>query len=203
MDQEIEVKFYLADPAGFRQRVIEAGARLVQPRVLEQNLRFDTPEMRLRAKAQVLRLRQDQAAHLTFKAPGGVRGGVLERQEIEFTVGDFAAARRFLEALGFSVYTSYEKYRETFLLGSVLLTLDEMPFGYLTELEGPSAPEIRAAARQLGLNWERRILISYLELFAALKNRQGWDEPELSFEAFRGRQVSPADLGVEPADAAD
>ena len=89
------------------------------------------------------------------------------------------------------------------MLGSVLVTLDEMPFGHLTELEGPSAPEIRAAARQLGLNWERRILTSYLELFAALKNRQGWDEPELSFEAFRGRQVSPADLGVEPADTAD
>ena len=114
MDQEIEVKFYLADPAGFRQRVIEAGARLVQPRVLEQNLRFDTPEMRLRAKAQVLRLRQDQAAHLTFKAPGDVRGGVLERQEIEFTVGDFAAARRFLEALGFLVFTSYENTAKLF-----------------------------------------------------------------------------------------
>ena len=203
MDQEIEVKFYLADPAGFRQRVIEAGARLVQPRVLEQNLRFDTPEMRLRAKAQVLRLRQDQAAHLTFKAPGDVRGGVLERQEIEFEVSDFGAAKRLLEALGYRVYTNYEKYRETYRLGGVLVALDEMPFGFFTELEGPSAEAIRAVADKLGLDWSARVPTSYLELFFALKQRRNLLMDALSFEAFSGLTIRPEDLGVLPADLAD
>ena len=200
MDQEIEVKFYLAEPEQFRQRVIDSGAELVQPRVLEQNLRFDTPEMSLRAKAQVLRLRADQAAHLTFKGPGLVREGVLERQEIEFEVSDFGAAQRLLEALGYRVYTSYEKLRETYNLGGVLVALDAMPFGFFTELEGPSAEAICAVAAALGLDWSRRVPTSYLELFFALKQRRNLQMDALSFEAFSGLTIRPEDLGVQPAD---
>ncbi len=200
MDQEIEVKFYLADPERLRQRVINAGAELAQARVFEQNLRFDTPEMSLRARAQVLRLRADQAAHLTFKGPGQVRGGVLERQEIEFEVSDFGAARRLLEALGYRVYTSYEKYRETYKLGEVIIALDAMPFGYFAELEGPSAQEIYAAADALGLDWSKRLSTSYLDQFYALKARLNLDADALSFEAFRGLTVRPEDLGAQPAD---
>jgi len=200
MDQEIEVKFYLAEPEQFRQRVIDSGAELVQPRVLEQNLRFDTPEMSLRAKAQVLRLRADQAAHLTFKGPGLVREGVLERQEIEFEVSDFGAAQRLLEALGYRVYTSYEKLRETYNLGGVLVALDAMPFGFFTELEGPSAEAICAVAAALGLDWSRRVPTSYLELFFALKQRRNLLMDALSFEAFSGLTIRPEDLGVLPAD---
>jgi len=116
MDQEIEAKFYLQDLAAFRQRLMAAGARLIQPRVQETNLRFDTPQRDLSQKAQVLRLRQDEAAHLTFKGPGALEGGVLARQEIEFEVSDFAAARRFLEALGYRVYTTYEKFERPLCL---------------------------------------------------------------------------------------
>lgn len=200
MDQEIEVKFYLADPEGLRQRVIDSGAELAQARVFERNLRFDTPEMSLRARAQVLRLRADQAAHLTFKGPGQVRGGVLERQEIEFEVSDFGAARRLLEALGYRVYTSYEKYRETYKLGEVIIALDAMPFGYFAELEGPSAQEIHAAADALGLDWSKRLSTSYLDQFYALKARLNLDADDLSFEAFNGLTVRPEDLGAQPAD---
>ncbi len=89
----------------------------------------------------MLRLRADQAAHLTFKGPGRCAGR-FGRQEIEFEVSDFGAARRLLEALGYRVYTSYEKYRETYRLGQVIIALDEMPFGTFAELEGPSAQEI-------------------------------------------------------------
>jgi len=155
MDQEIEVKFYLHDIAAFRQRLLAAGAVLTQPRVKETNLRFDTPQRDLSQKAQVLRLRQDQAAHLTFKGPGMIEGGVLARQEIEFEVSDFAAARRFLEALGYRVYTTYEKERENYTLAGVQISLDEMPFGTFTELEGPNPEAIRQLAGSLGLAWER------------------------------------------------
>ncbi|HOE35223.1 MAG: class IV adenylate cyclase [Chloroflexi bacterium] len=203
MDQEIEVKFYLASPDALRQRVIAAGAELVQPRVLERNLRFDTEAMDLRAKAQVLRLRADQTARLTFKGPGQAREGVLERQEIEFEVSDFGAARRFLEALGYRAYTSYEKLRETFLLDGVQVSLDAMPFGFFAELEGPSAGAIRAAADKLGLDWNRRLTASYLDQFEALKARLNLNADALTFEGFRGLTIRAEDLGVLPADAAE
>ena len=200
MDQEIEVKFYLQDLAAFRQRLLSAGAFLTQPRVKEINLRFDTPQKDLSQKAQVLRLRQDEAAHLTFKGPGALEGGVLSRQEIEFEVSDFAAARRFLEALGYRVFTTYEKIRENFTLAGVQVSLDEMPFGTFTELEGPNPEAIRKLAESLGLAWERRITMSYLELFARLKAQLALPFDDLTFEAFRDLTIRPEDLGVQPAD---
>lgn len=200
MDQEIEAKFYLQDLAAFRQRLLSAGAILTQPRVRETNLRFDTPQRDLSEKAQVLRLRQDEAAHLTFKGPGALEGGVLVRQEIEFEVSDFVAARRFLEALGYHVYTTYEKVRENYTLAGVQISLDEMPFGTFTELEGPNPEAIRQLAESLGLTWERRIAMSYLDLFAQLKARLALPFDDLTFEAFRGLTIRPEDLGVQPAD---
>ena len=75
----------------------------VQPRLFELNLRFDTPEGELSRGRKVLRLRQDTQALLTFKGPAQDRSDVAARQEIEFTVSDFLAARHFLEALGYRV----------------------------------------------------------------------------------------------------
>jgi adenylate cyclase class 2 len=200
MDQEIEAKFYLQDIEVFRQSVIAVGATLTQPRVQETNLRFDTPQRDLSQRAQTLRLRQDEAARLTFKGPGALEGGVLSRQEIEFEVSDFAAARRFLEALGYHVYTTYEKVRETFVLAGVKISLDEMPFGTFTELEGPNPEAILQLAGSLGLAWERRITVSYLELFTQLKARLGLPFDDLTFEAFHEMTIRPEDLGAQPAD---
>jgi adenylate cyclase class 2 len=66
-DQELEVKFYIADLRALEGKLVAQGARLVQPRVHEVNLRFDTAESELKRTYRVLRLRQDNAAHLTYK----------------------------------------------------------------------------------------------------------------------------------------
>jgi len=63
----------------------------------------------------------------------------------------------------------YEKYRTSYKLDGVLVTLDEMPFGNFSELEGPDAESIRRVAEKLGVNWEARIADSYTALFAHLK----------------------------------
>jgi adenylate cyclase class 2 len=198
--QELEVKFYLTDLEAFRKRVEAQGGRLVQPRLHEVNLRFDTPDGELSRTFQVLRLRQDTAARLTYKGPGETTGGVRARREIEFTVGDFEAARSFLEALGYHVRLMYEKYRTTYELEGVLVTQDEMPYGNFTELEGPDPESIQSLARKLGMYWEARILESYTFLFERLRESLGFSFRDLSFENFSGKEVTPAALGVRPAD---
>ena len=199
-DQEIEIKLYLSDMPAFRRRVEEQGAILIEARLHEVNLRYDTPEGELTRTAQVLRLRQDKAAHLTYKGKGDTGGEVYIRREIEFTVGDFQAARAFLEALGYVINLMYEKYRITYKLDGVLVTLDEMPFGNFSELEGPDAESIRRVAEKLGVNWEARIADSYTALFTRLKNVLSLTFRDLSFENFNGITVSPQALGVQPAD---
>lgn len=200
MDQEIEVKFFLSDLSGFRKRLIEAGAVQTHPSVLETNLRFDTPGMDLRAKAQVLRLRQDQEAHLTFKGPGELVDGVLQRQEIEFKISDYHSCRRFLEALGYKVFMTYEKVRENFQFHGVQVSIDAMPYGPFTELEGQSPKQIQDAALLLDLRWSRRINTSYLDLFERIKGHLSLTFDDLSFDNFRGLVVKMEDLGIKAGD---
>lgn len=199
-DQEIEIKLYLSDLPAFRGRLEQQGAALVEPRLHEVNLRYDTPGGDLTRTAQVLRLRQDSAARLTYKGKGDTSTDVFVRREIEFTVGDFGAARAFLLALGFVVSLMYEKYRTTYDLDGVHVTLDEMPFGNFSELEGPDADSIRRVATKLGVNWEARINESYTSLFDRVKTSLGLPFRDLSFENFRDITVSSQALGVQPAD---
>lgn len=199
-DQELEVKFYLADLQRLRQRLTAAGARLIQPRVHEINLRFDTPDGALSRTSQVLRLRRDNNITMTYKDPGELTRGVRSRREIELTVDDFSKARSFLEALGFQVSLTYEKYRTTFILDLNHVTLDEMPFGYFTEIEGPTAKGIRIASLSLGLNWDARITDSYTRLFENLRSRMNLRFRDLTFENFTDLVVTPELLEVTPGD---
>ena len=197
---EIEAKFYLRDRPAYIARLQAAGAVLEHPRMLEQNLRFDLPDGSLMAQKNVLRLRQDRAALLTFKGPTRPQQGVAVRTEIQFEVSDFDAARGLLEALGYQVVVMYEKYREDYFLGDVLITVDEMPFGLFTELEGPSVEAVQEAAHRLGLNWEARGAAGYLELFDRLKKARGLPLQHLSFAEVGGLGVRPEELGMIPAD---
>jgi adenylate cyclase class 2 len=176
------------------------GAILTQPRTYEINLRFDTPSGDLSSGYRVLRLREDLDARLTYKGPGTLSDGARVRQEIEFTVGDFQAAQAFLEALGYQVVLVYEKYRTIYDVGRVHVTLDEMPFGCFSELEGETPQEIIDLGERLGLNWERRVLDSYTMLFERYKQSQNLDLRDLTFENFDGRMVTPDMLSVQPGD---
>ncbi len=198
--QELEVKFYLTDPQGLVRRLEAAGARLRQARTHESNLRFDTPTDGLARELRVLRLRRDTAARLTYKGPSEIREGVWARQELEFTVSDFGSARALLEALGYQVSMTYEKYRTAYRLGEVEVTLDEMPYGDFAELEGPAGSAIRAAAEALGLDWEARLLTSYMALFERARLQLGFEFRDLTFENFQGLEVTPEDLAASPAD---
>jgi len=156
--------------------------------------------MTLSNQARVLRLRQDEAIHLTYKGPGQITQGVLSRQEIEFKVSDFTAAKHFLEALGYEVIVSYEKYRQTYQLAEVLITVDEMPYGHFAEIEGLDPGQIRHVAELLQLNWNNRIIGSYLDIFRMLKSKMKLDFKDLNFENFQGLEIKPIDLNISPAD---
>ena len=197
---ENEVKFMVSDLGVIETRLASLGARLEQARTYEQNLRFDTPGHDLDQHRQVLRLRQDTTARLTYKGPGQADTEVSTRQEIEFEVSDFDSARKFLEALGYEILLVYEKYRAAYLLDEVEVVLDEMPFGNFIEIEGPDAAAIQAAAEKLGVDWEARILDNYMALFARVKEALGLDVRDLTFENFSGKGFSPQEINLSLAD---
>lgn len=199
-DKEIEIKFYVKNLTKVLERLEQLGAKLVQPRTHEVNLRFDTPNGDLSRAFQVLRLRQDTAARLTFKGPATGQGGARVRTELEFIVEDFDTAQAFLQALGYQVILMYEKYRTIYDLHDVHVTLDEMPYGNFVELEGPDVRSLKAVNLKIGLNWEAGVPESYSVLFDQLRRRLKFNFRDLSFENFTGLQVNADDLGVVAAD---
>jgi adenylate cyclase, class 2 len=199
-EQELEVKFLVSDLAGLARRLETLGATLVQPRIFESNLRFDDPKGSLTRSGQALRLRQDTRSILTYKGTGRVEGDVNVRQEIEFSVSDYGAARRFLEALGYQVTVLYEKYRTSYDLDKVHVVLDELPYGKFAEIEGPSSEAIQATAARLGLVWALHSNDTYLGLFTRLRSTLRLNMRDLSFANFSGLVITPQDLGIRLAD---
>ncbi len=199
-NQEIEVKFLISDLPSLLEKIENLGALTLRPRMLEVNLRFDTPDRKLSARTQVLRLRLDDQAILTFKSPGQIVDGVISRTELEVVVSDFQSTRAILEALGFQVFMTYEKYRQNFKLNDLVASVDEMPYGNFIELEGTSPEHVRATAALLGLDWAQRINLSYTALLGLYNQNTGHTFQDISFEAFSGLSVLPDELGLAYAD---
>ena len=199
-NQEIEVKFLIFNLPALLENIKRLGALELRPRMLEANLRFDTSDRRLSNRAQVLRLRQDDQAILTFKSPGEIVDGVISRTELEVVVSNFQSTRAILEALGFQVFMTYEKYRQNFQLNGLVASVDEMPYGNFIELEGSSPEHVRATAALLGLDWDQRINLSYTALLGLYNQNAGHALRDISFEAFSGLNVLPEELGLVYAD---
>jgi adenylate cyclase class 2 len=198
--RETEVKFYVRHLDRIEGRLQALGARLVQPRTFESNLRFDLPDGSLRRENKVLRLRQDERIRLTYKGPAQPSETVLSRVEIETTLGDFEAGRMILEALGYILIATYEKYRSTYELEDLHVMLDELPYGDFVEIEGPDESALQKASAGFGLDFSAAIPASYLALFDGLSRKRGLDPSQLTFAALEGMQIERGELFVRPAD---
>lgn len=183
---EIELKFVVHDVQAFRNRVRGLGLRLQTERTFESNTLYDTPDRALRARTQVLRLRNyGSQCVLTHKRlpDGGAAGARYKtRIETETAIEDCSAMAEVFTQLGFSAVFRYEKYRTEWAAeGGGHLVLDETPIGVWAELEG--APEwIDNTLAQLGISPEDCTTDSYGALFLAWKQTTGSPAENLTFE---------------------
>jgi len=186
--KETEVKIYTPDHSVIRQKLESRGARLVQPRVYEKNVRYDREDKSLSNNNIVLRLRQDRGTRLTYKEPGQIERGILTREEVEVEVSDFEAMDTILLKLGFIPAMIYEKYRRTYLLDDTQIMLDELPYGNFTEIEG-EVDTIERVLKLLGLQNVERRSDNYVKLFEFVKHHLDLDFPDLTFENFEAIDV--------------
>ncbi len=198
--QETEIKFYVGNLPRIEARLVELGAHLIQARVHETNLRFDTPGRTLRQEGKVLRLRMDTTPKMTFKGSGAAINGIVSRKEIEFEISDFAAGKELIESLGYEVLVFYEKYRTTYELNDVFIMLDELPFGDFVEIEGEEITEINRVADTLKLDSKKAIEASYHALFEQVAKKKKISTHSLSFETFKDWKPNDEELSVSKAD---
>jgi adenylate cyclase class 2 len=178
---EIEVKFLVEDRARLCARLLKIGAAS-EGEVFEINYRYDDAGGRLLAAQSLLRLRQDRRARLTFKQPRPDHPLEFKvYDEYEVIVSDFGRMHQILRAIGLRRDQIYEKRREVFHWQKAQICVDRLPFGDFAEIEG-EPEDIRAAARELGLPWERRILANYLRMFEVLRQELDLDFHDLTFK---------------------
>lgn len=199
-EQEIEIKLYVRDLKKIELRLHDLKAQLIQPRVHEINFRYDLPDGSLRAKGQVLRLRHDVNAILTYKGPSDIIDGVFSRTELETTIGDLETAQRVLEALGYVQILVYEKYRAIYAMNDCHIMLDELPYGDFVEIESSDAATIRKMTLIMGLNFDAAVGAGYSRIFENYNSKYGLPPSDLTFEALRQKKPSPEELNVRAAD---
>ena len=181
MALETEIKFCVQDFEALRKSLTAHGAELVSRR-FESNAVYDDPGRSLKARGILLRLRSDGRDLLTLKRPPDAPAGSTSfkhQEEFETGVTDPAAVRAMLDALGYAPAFAYEKLRETWSMGAVLVCLDTLPFGKFVEMEGEESA-LRAVAETLGLD----IAQGSAETYYALNLRLGTEKGSRTDESF-------------------
>jgi adenylate cyclase class 2 len=188
---EIELKFPVPDPQSFQARLPNLGFRLITPRTYEHNTLFDTPFRDLRAKRQILRLREYGGVHtLTHKRIDESANSDISRYKIrietETTVSDPHALAEVFAQLGYLPAFIYEKYRTEYSIfdpttnATPHLVLDETPIGTYAELEGPT-DWIDRTLVTLDVDPAACLTDSYGKLFLDWKQRTGSPADHLTF----------------------
>lgn len=186
---ETELKFVVTDIPGFQAKVQQTGLILKTPRTFEGNTLFDTPDRQLRAKRQILRLRE-YGTHFVVthkrvadsESPNATDARFKTRIETETDVEDAAAMAEVFCQLGFCPAFRYEKFRTQWdAPEGGHLVLDETPIGTWAELEGDPA-WIDRMLQRLDVPAESCTVESYGALFLRWKEHNHSPAENLTFE---------------------
>ena len=183
---EREIKLRFASPEDARAAILAMGATPLRGRRLQEDCLLDTDDELLRRRRCVLRVRMEAGRSLlTFKGP--VQPTPMKmREEHETLVADGLIMLLVLEELGFHVWFRYQKYREEFAHGDVVVAVDETPVGTFVEIEG-SEQGIFDAAQALSRTPADYVLDSYRGLFVQHCHEHGLPPCDMLFEESESR----------------
>lgn len=186
MPVETEIKFRIADLQILEQRLRQAGFRLQTPRTFESNVLYDTPDRQMRARTEILRIRNYGGrwvlTHKRLPDSGPGEDVHKHRIETETEVADGEALAEVFTALGLVPAFRYEKWRAEWNDGEGHCVIDETPIGNYAELEGSPAWIERVSA-QLGVDHAQYLTLSYGRLFDQWREAHPGAAEHLTFAA--------------------
>jgi adenylate cyclase class 2 len=183
---ETEIKIRVKDLADFDERLRAAGFRLETPRQFESNVLYDTPDRKMRARTEILRIRSYggrwTVTHKRIPDSGVGEDRHKHRVETETEVADGTVLAEIFTVLGLVAAFRYEKWRSEWSDGEGHCVVDETPIGNFAELEGTPEWIDRAAAR-LGVSPSEYMTLSYGRLFEQWQAEHHSTAQDLTFEA--------------------
>ncbi|MFN0103579.1 MAG: class IV adenylate cyclase [Bryobacteraceae bacterium] len=186
LNKENEIKVAVSSLPALEDRLRSLGFQILHPRVFESNVIYDTPETALRARGELIRIRQAGGRSIfTFKGPPTVSRH-KEREELELSIGDPEILGLVLQRLGFLPRFRYEKFRTEWAISGDhgVVMVDETPIGTYMELEGP-ADWIDRLAPLLGYSQSDYLNLSYARLYTQDCERRGIPPSHMVFDTTR------------------
>jgi adenylate cyclase class 2 len=181
---ETEIKFRVVDRAALEAKLAALDFHMETPRSFESNTLYDTPERGLRARHELVRIRE-YGGHWVLTHKRVPDNGVGEdrhkhRVETETTVADGDALAEVFRSVGLEPVFRYEKWRTEWADAEGHCVVDETPIGVFAELEG--RPEwIDRVAEAIGISAEERLTASYGRLFDQWRTATGSTASDLTF----------------------
>jgi len=193
MPVETEIKFRVDDPPGLSNRLVAAGFTVQTPRSFEANVLFDTPDRQMRARTEILRIRNYAGrcilTHKRLPDIGPGEDAHKHRIETETEVSDGDVLTQIFLSIGLTPAFRYEKWRTEWSDGEGHCVVDETPIGNFAELEGSPAWIDRIAAL-LGVAPGQYITLSYGRLFEQWRDHHRSSAQDLTFAAISDSGVS-------------
>jgi adenylate cyclase, class 2 len=181
---ETEIKFRVDDIGALEARLVAAGFRQETLRSFESNVLYDTPARSMRARTEILRIRQYGGkwtiTHKRLPDSGVGEDRHKHRVETETQVSDGEAIAEIFRSLGLVAAFRYEKWRSEWSDGEGHCVVDETPIGNFAELEGP-AEWIDRAATRLGVEPGAYLTLSYGRLFDMWREEHHSEAQDLTF----------------------
>ncbi len=169
MEIEYEATFIDINKDEYRQKLQQAGAKLVKPEFLQRRVVFHLPKGH-EINGGWLRVR-DEADKITMSLKI-IDGDKIENQkEICLKIDNFDEGIEFLSKMGCEKKAFQENKRELWILDDVEITIDEWPFlePYL-EIEGKSEEKVKAVAQKLGLDYSKAMFCSVAPIYSKKYN---------------------------------
>jgi adenylate cyclase, class 2 len=183
---ETEIKFRVASVDGLTLRLRQAGFQQQTPRTFESNVLYDTPDRKMRAHTEILRIRSYggrwTVTHKRLPDIGPGEDAHKHRVETETEVADGEALEQIFLSLGLVAAFRYEKWRSEWTDHEGHCVIDETPIGDYAELEG--TPEwIDRTASRIGVDRSEYLTLSYGRLFELWRAEHRSDANDLTFAA--------------------
>jgi adenylate cyclase, class 2 len=183
---ETEIKFRVASVGELVMQLRQVGFRQQTPRTFESNVLYDTPDRKMRARTEILRIRNYagkwMVTHKRLPDVGPGEDAHKHRVETETEVGDGAVLAQVFLSIGLVAAFRYEKWRSEWTDDEGHCVIDETPIGDYAELEG--SPEwIDRTAERLGVDRSAYLTLSYGRLFEQWRAEHHSDANDLTFEA--------------------
>jgi adenylate cyclase class 2 len=151
MNIEYEATFTKINKDQMRQKLKEAGAKLIKPEFLMKRVVFHPPQ---EIKNGWMRVR-DESDKITLGLKIITGSKITDQKEIELVIDDFEEGCKFLEAIGARRKSYQETKREHWHYNGCEITIDTWPgLQPFVEIESDHEKIVKKVSEKLGFNWQ-------------------------------------------------